>query len=140
VLDAATPPAREAANAIGIAYALTGLLRALPAHVAMGRVAIPDDVAQAAGLDNHDPGRLRSGPELRRAVEAIARAAARHLAVARALRPLPATALPGLLPARIAGQTLKRLERARFDPFSRAGEGDPLQSWRLALAAMTGRF
>ncbi len=47
---------------------------------------------------------------------------------------------PHRLLARIAGRTLRRIERARFDPFAVAGEGDPLQSWRLAFAAMIGRF
>ena len=55
-------------------------------------------------------------------------------------RLLPKRALPALLPARIAGRSLARLERAGFDPFSGAGESDPLQSWRLAFAALTGRF
>jgi NADH dehydrogenase [ubiquinone] 1 alpha subcomplex assembly factor 6 len=68
-------------------------------------------------------------------------AAARHLAAARALRrDLPKEALPALLPARIAEQALKRLEWARFDPFADAGLRDPLQSWRLAYAALRRRF
>lgn len=141
VLDAATPPAREAADAVGIAYALTGLLRALPVHAATGRVMIPDDIAAEAGLAPGDPAALRSGPALCRAVERIARKAEQHLATAHRLRrAIPAAALPALLPARIAGRTLKRLERGGFDPFRVAGEGDPLQSWRLAFAALIGRF
>jgi NADH dehydrogenase [ubiquinone] 1 alpha subcomplex assembly factor 6 len=141
VLDAATPQARTAAREIGAGYALAGLIRAMPFHAQTGRLWIPDDVAAAAGFDPRDYGALRSTPALRQAVAAIAAAATRRLAAARALRRgLPKAALPALLPARIAARALKRLGRTGFDPFARAGESDPLQSWRLALAAITGRF
>ena len=140
-LAAATPQAEAAAIEIGIAYALIGLIRAMPVHARLGRLMIPDDVAAEAGLDPADYTALRATPTLRRAVELVARAAARRLDAGRAMRPdLPRAALPALLPARIAATALDRLERAGFDPFSGAGEGDPLQSWRLAFAAMTGRF
>ena len=140
-LDVATPQAQAAANEIGIAYALTGLIRAMPAHAAAGRCFIPDDVAAAAGLDPGDYAAMRTTPALRNAVRVVGEAASRRLAAARAMRGgLPKAALPALLPARIAAAALKRLERAGFDPFSRAGAGDPLQSWRLAYAALVGRF
>jgi len=141
VLGAATPEAEAAATEIGIAYALTGLLRAVPAHAGMGRLMIPGDVAAETGLDPTGYATAPATPALRRAVDIIARIAANHLAAARDVRAvLPKRALPALLPARIAGRSLARLERAGFDPFSGAGESDPLQSWRLAFAALTGRF
>lgn len=141
ILDAAVPAAVDAASEIGIAYALTGLIRAMPAHAAAGRRMIPDDIAANVGLDPADYAALRTTPALRLAVEAIARTAWRHLAAARALRGhLPRAALPAVLLARIAATALARLERAGFDPFAGAGESDPLQSWRLAVAALTGRF
>jgi phytoene synthase len=142
VLEAATPPAREAGRHIGIAYALAGLLRALPAHAATGRSFIPDDVAAAAGLDPAHRGALRGTAALSQAVAAVAARAGEHLAAAYALRrDVPGTALPALLPARIAANALQRLERAGFDPFQGAAvEADPLQSWRLAYAALRRRF
>jgi NADH dehydrogenase [ubiquinone] 1 alpha subcomplex assembly factor 6 len=141
VLDVATPEAAAAATGVGIAYALAGLIRAMPAHATSGRLMIPDDVAAEAGVDPGDYARGRTTPGLRRAVETMARAASRHLVVARSSRgSIPRAAVPALLPGRIAGKALHRIERAGFDPFSGAGESDPLQSWRLAFAAMTGRF
>jgi NADH dehydrogenase [ubiquinone] 1 alpha subcomplex assembly factor 6 len=139
-LDAATPAAQTAARHVGIAYALAGLLRAMPLHAAAGRSFVPEDVAAEAGLDPAVP--PRSTPALRTAVATIAARATQHLAAARAMRrELPATALPALLPARIAANALRRLERAGFDPFQgTAIVGDPLQSWRLAYAALTRRF
>lgn len=141
VLGATMPQTATVAAEIGIAYALTGVIRALPLHARAGRTMIPDDIAKDAGLDWGDYGALRATPALRRAVEAIARAAEHHLDAARAMRrDVPKAAMPALLSARVAAHALKRLERASFDPFSGAGESDPLQSWRLAFAAMSGRF
>jgi NADH dehydrogenase [ubiquinone] 1 alpha subcomplex assembly factor 6 len=140
-LDAVAPAAQAAASEIGIAYALAGLIRAMPVHAATGRLWIPDDLARQAGLDPRDYAALRGTPALRRAVEMMAAEATRRLAASRALRrDVSTVALPALLPARIATRALKHLERAGFDPFGSAGFGDPLQSWRLAVAAMTGRF
>jgi NADH dehydrogenase [ubiquinone] 1 alpha subcomplex assembly factor 6 len=141
VLGAATPRAREAATEIGIAYALTGLIRAMPAHIAAGRIMIPDDIAAETELDRSNRAALSGSPALRRSVTILAETASRHLAAARAMRrDLPEEALPALLPARIAEQALRRLERAEFDPFADAGLRDPLQSWRLAYAALRRRF
>jgi NADH dehydrogenase [ubiquinone] 1 alpha subcomplex assembly factor 6 len=141
VLNAATVEAQKAGTTIGIAYALAGLLRALPMHLRSGRLMIPDDVAAEAGLDPSEYAAGYVTPALRRAVEAITRAARHHLDAARIMRAdLPKAALPALLPARIAAATLKRLKQAGFDPFSSAVASDPLQSWRLAYAALTRRF
>jgi NADH dehydrogenase [ubiquinone] 1 alpha subcomplex assembly factor 6 len=140
-LDEATPQAQAAATEIGIAYALAGLIRAMPVHALTGRRMIPDDIATEAGLEARDYAALRHSPALCRAVTILAESARRHLAAARAIgRDLPRTALPALLPARIVDHVLNRLERAGFDPFSRAVESDPLQSWRLAWAASRRRF
>jgi phytoene synthase len=142
VLDAATPAALAAGRHVGIAYALAGLVRAMPVHAQTGRSFIADDIAAEAGLDPRDYAALRSTPALRRAVEMLVGAASRHLAAARALRhDVPSAALPALLPARIADTALRRLERARFDPFAGAAVRlDPLQSWRLLSAALRRRF
>ncbi|HZK90322.1 MAG TPA: squalene/phytoene synthase family protein [Stellaceae bacterium] len=139
-LGAATPAAREAGRHVGIAYALSGILRALPHLARVGRLMLPADLAAQAGLDPHDIS--RNLPALREVAAAIAAAAARHLGAARALRPqIPARGFPALLQARIAAQALRRLERARFDPLApEIGRGDPLQPWRLAAASLLKRF
>jgi NADH dehydrogenase [ubiquinone] 1 alpha subcomplex assembly factor 6 len=118
VLGATDPASRDAARHIGIAYGLAGLSRAMPFYAATGRPPLPADLP----------------------LQTVAGAAARHLAAARALRrEVPAAALPALLPARIADGALRCLERAGYDPF-KMPPGDPLQSWRLAYAALTKRF
>ena len=124
---------------IGIAYALSGLMRALPLLAAAGRPIIPAEIAVRYGLD---PGDARGTPELRGAVAEIAAAARTRLGAARALGgSIARTALPALLPAVIAARALRRLEWANYDPFDPVlARPDALQIWRLATAALRRRF
>jgi NADH dehydrogenase [ubiquinone] 1 alpha subcomplex assembly factor 6 len=131
-----------AAAHIGIAYALAGLLRAMPFHARTGRSYIPADLASEGGLDPRDYSDLRTTPGLRRAVSRIAETAESHLVSARQLRAeVPRGALPALLPGVIADRALVRLQRAGWNPFDpRVAAPDTLQSWRLAAAVWRGRF
>jgi phytoene synthase len=138
-LDAA---ALVAARHVGIAFALSGLVRALPLRIATGRPLIPVDVAQRNRLDVHNPGQMRNSASLRAAVGEIAAAAENHLRTARGSRDaVPPAALAALLPAVIAGRSLRRLRRFGYDPFNPLLQRrDPLQSWRLAAAMVRRRF
>jgi NADH dehydrogenase [ubiquinone] 1 alpha subcomplex assembly factor 6 len=118
VLGAGGPAAIAAARDIGIAYALAGLIRALPFHTGAGRAHLPADLAVAD----------------------IARTATAHLAAARR-HATPRPALPALLPAIVAERFLRRLERAGCDPFAPSlAAPDPLQSWALFAAFVRNRF
>lgn len=141
-LDEREATALAAARAIGIAHALTGLLRAIPFHARQKRLYLPRDRVAAAGLTvESDLFELRASPALARVVAEVAAAASRHLADARSLSPaLPRRALPALLPAALARADLARLRRAGFDPFDRRVAGpDPLRSWRLTFAMLRRR-
>ena len=135
--------ALAAGRAIGIGYALSGLLRAVPFHARLKRLYLPRDLAAVEGLRvEQELFELRSPPALRRVVEKVARAAADHLATARSLRrEVPRAALPALLPAVLAAADLARLERASYDPFDRrVAAPDPWRGWRLAAAALARRY
>ena len=136
------PGSGEAGLHVGIAYSLAGLLRAMPFHARAGRQLIPFDIALRSGVREQDYRALRSTPALRSATAELAAAASRHLGLARAHRArIPRSALPALLPAVVARRSLLRLERAAYDPFDPAvAAPDPLQSWRLAAAALFSRF
>jgi NADH dehydrogenase [ubiquinone] 1 alpha subcomplex assembly factor 6 len=123
---------------VGVAYALAGLLRAMPYHAAAGRSYLPD----AYGADPEDYRKRRATPGLCAAVAGIAGAAERHLAAARAnRRAVPRSAQAAFLPATIASRYLRRLKWAANDPFSPTlSTPDPLQSWRLLAASLHGRF
>jgi NADH dehydrogenase [ubiquinone] 1 alpha subcomplex assembly factor 6 len=142
VLDAGDATAVGAARHVGIAFALSGLLRALPLRMAAGRPLIPADLARRNGLDVDSPGPRHGTPALRTAVAEIAAAAMAHLRDARQSRPLvQRAALPALLPAVIADRSLRRLGRAGHDPFNPLlQQRDPLQSWRLTAAMLRRRF
>jgi phytoene synthase len=142
VLGARAPVATEAGLDIGIAYSLAGLLRAMPFHARAGRQFIPADIAARSGLSEQDYRALRSTPALRSATAELAAAASGHLGAARAHRAkIPRSALPALLPAIVAQRSLLRLKRAAYDPFDPAlAIPDPLQSWRLAAAALFNRY
>jgi phytoene synthase len=142
ILGSHDPTTREAGFHVGIAYALTGLLRAMPFQAPAGRCFIPTEVAAQTGLAAEDYRALRSTEALRAASGRLATAALRHLCSARAHRKrIPRSALPALLPAVVAQRTLTRLKRAGYDPFDPAlAAPDPLQSWRLAVASLRNRF
>jgi NADH dehydrogenase [ubiquinone] 1 alpha subcomplex assembly factor 6 len=135
--------ARAAGRAVGIAYALTGLLRAVPFHARARRLYLPRALCQSAGLEI-DRGlfELRSTPALPQVVAPVAARAAFHLEEARALSPdVPRAALPALLPAVLARADLARLARAGYDPFAPpVAAPDPWRAWRLVFAALRKRY
>jgi NADH dehydrogenase [ubiquinone] 1 alpha subcomplex assembly factor 6 len=139
-LGADDAAAREAGRAVGLAWALLGLVRAIPYHARTRRLYIPEEIARAASLDPEQVFALRPSPALADAVARLVAAAAEHLAAARRPSP-PRAALPALLPARLADHHLKRLARARYDVFDpRLAAPGALTSLRLALAAAAGRY
>jgi len=142
ILGARDPAVGEAGHHVGIAYALAGLLRAMPFHARAGRRFIPAEIAARTGLGDEDYRSLRGTPALRAASAELAAAAFRHVDRAGAVRrKLPRSALPALLPARIARHALIRLKRAGYDPFDpHLASPDPLQGWRLATAVLFNRF
>jgi NADH dehydrogenase [ubiquinone] 1 alpha subcomplex assembly factor 6 len=143
VLGEGGEAAQAAGRAVGIAYALSGLLRAVPFHARARRLYLPRDLVEAAGLEiERGLFELKPSPALSRVVEGVAARALAHLAAAQALRPkLSRAALPALLPAVLARADLARLARAGYDPFApRVARPDPWRSWRLALASLRGRY
>src|SRR5690606_20512359 len=114
-LGAADPAALTAGREVGIAWALTGLARAVPFHARARRQYLPEAVMAAARADSRDLFALRPTAPLAEAVRSIADAARRHLAAARAVPGVPKEALPALLPATLAGLYLERLERIGHD-------------------------
>jgi phytoene synthase len=134
-------PAAEAAHHLGVAWALTGLARAVPFHARQKRSYLPADLTSAAGLDMGEPFALRASPARARVGEESAVRAADNLQAVRRLRKeLPRTAAPPLLFDPLAEDHLKRLRRAGFDPFDPGVQAErPGTVWRLAWAAWLRR-
>jgi NADH dehydrogenase [ubiquinone] 1 alpha subcomplex assembly factor 6 len=129
---------RSAGTDVGVAWALTGLLRAVPVHAAQGRVWLPSSVlADCEGVR-----RGRSSPELLQAVSIIATAADQRLASARKLAgSMGKAGQAALLPASLASSDLGMLARAGYDPFEamRRGAG-PGRTMGLIWNGLRGRF
>lgn len=142
MLEAASPAALKAGEHVGIAFAVAGLLRAIPFHARAGRMLVPASLAAGAGLDPQSVLAMRCSAPLRSCVAELAALAAAHLAEARLLRrEVPRAALPALLPARLAERHLARLRRAGHDPFDPGLPApDGVRAWLLGYAALTGRY
>ncbi len=119
VLGASGKNENEAAGHVGAAWALVGLLRALPLHTSVKRVYLPSDLMARHGFDRE---RLVATPppqNLSEAVAEIAEVALERLAKSRALAShVKAVALPVLLSAVIVNAYLRRLARAHHDPYA----------------------
>lgn len=109
---------RTAGRHVGIAWALTGLLRAVLYHARVNRFLLPADLMAKAALSTHDVKERKNAERVAGVVAEIAAIAHAHLAKARGLRTqVDRRALPALLPAVLADGYLKALSRRRFDVF-----------------------
>ncbi len=141
VLGASGKNENEAVGQVGVAWALIGLLRALPLHTSAKRVYLPSDLMARHGFDRE---RLIAKPppqKLNEAVAEIADVARERLVASRALRAdVEATALPVLLHAIIANAFLRRLARAQHDPYAVRGFRPVLLPLTLAVNAYFKRY
>jgi phytoene synthase len=122
----------QAVRAAGIAYGLTGLMRALPVHARRGRVDIPEDALLRHGTS---PAKLLAGEasegltellaDLRETARGALRSARQHVAE------LPPAARPAFLPLALVDPYLSAL--AKVDPLHQVADINPLtRFWRLA--------
>ncbi len=134
--------ANDAADRIGVAWSLVGLLRSVPFHARRRRLYLPQDLLAQANIDRDRLFEGRPGERLREITRHLAGRAAEHLARARAMgRAVPSAARPVLLPAILADTHLRRLARAGYDPFAAALQR-PLggEALRLSWAALLKRY
>jgi phytoene synthase len=141
-LETGGEEAAEAAREVGIAYALAGLIRAIPFHARARRSFIPADLAAEVGLDVATLFELKPSPALAAAVERLAERASRRLASARSRRQrVPGNAMPALLPARVASGYLRDIEAVRHNAFDpRLPVASARTVLRLAWGALTRRY
>ncbi|SRR5579885_371239 len=132
--DAHDALAREA----GIAYALTGLLRALPFHAAQHRLYLPADLLAREHLSREEIFAGHASPKLASVRRGIAERAAARLASARR-RPRPGKFIAAVLPAALVPLYLKRMTKPGFNPFRDTADVPlPRRQWRLLHSALRG--
>lgn len=142
ILGDPTPGVREAGEATGVAWALTGLLRAVPFHASRRRLYLPANLMAAAGLASGQLFEHGSSPALIPVVHAVAREAATWLSRAReSAAQVPRRFQPALLPATLAAGYLRRLKTAGYDPFDgRVQQTPPWRVWALAAKRLIGGY
>ena len=124
--------AADASGHAGVAYAITGLLRALPLTSARGQVYLPLDLLERHGVSAEDVRARRSGPGLAAALRELCAEARSHLAKAEArIAALPKAAAAAYAPLAVAPGYLARLERGADAPFGAVVE---VPQWRRQLA------
>jgi phytoene/squalene synthetase len=129
------------AHEAGVAYGLTGILRAIPFAASRRRLYLPLDLLKP---ENISPDDIFAGkadrPKLRHVMSAIAAHARAHYEAARK-RPIPGHALPALMPAILVPLYLRKISRAGFDPLRSPSD---IANYRKQIAflkaAMTGRI
>ncbi|MEE7440651.1 phytoene/squalene synthase family protein [Methylobacterium oryzae] len=122
------PGGAGAAGHAGVAYGITGLLRALPWHARAGQVYLPADILGRYGVTREDIVTGRGGPGLRRACADLRALARQHLKAFEAARPTIApSAGAAFLPTALVEPYLAAMERASYDPLNTPVE---LPRWR----------
>lgn len=133
-------PQSEIFKSAGIAYALTGLLRALPVHASQGRLYLPLDLLRSHDVDPHRvfAGEMTEG--LRRAIGEVATRAQTLLATARKCK-VDRAHIPALLPVSLCDRYLKIVKAPDFDPFRQPTDVPAFaRQLRMATKRLAGRF
>ncbi|CTQ42208.1 phytoene/squalene synthase family protein [Roseibium aggregatum] len=126
-----------AAGHAGVAYALTGLMRALPWHASRQQMYLPKDVCDRHNLDVQSVFRGETTAELR-AVLAEMRGHVRHHIgrVRQTSKDVPAACQAAYLPLVLVEPFLKKLEREDLDPLKQVAEMSQLRrQWMLWRAS-----
>ncbi len=112
------PAAMEIAVVLGEGLQITNILRDLDEDAAEGRLYLPQDLLEAAGIDAGEPGAVLSHPGLPRVCEALARMAWERFQRTRVLlRDCHRRALrPCILMMEVYVRVLERLERRGWSP------------------------
>jgi phytoene synthase len=141
IVGAGDRDAREPARSLGTAWALTGLLRAVPFHARQRRLYLPRDKVSVADISVARLFDLKPDSGLPTVMRGVADQAATLLRQARAgFKGIPRAARSPLLLATLADVYLKDLLREAWDPFVlERSPGHPLIVARLAIGAMMGR-
>ena len=140
-LGIAEGPAHEAALPLGTAWAMTGLMRAVPFHARQRRVYLPTAVVEEVAVEMGELFELRPHAGLAKAIERLVERAREHLDAGRRMaRHAGRAALPPLMVAALCDGYLRAIERAGFDVFSdRVQSPDRLRQWRLLWRSLRGR-
>jgi phytoene synthase len=123
----ADPGSAAAAGHAGVAYALTGIMRALPRTAGRHQSFLPEAMINSRSVDAEAMFAGRVTPELRSLLADLRTIARQHLAEAeRELDEIDPIVKPAFLPLALLRPYLARMDRKDYDPFT----GVELAPWR----------
>jgi phytoene synthase len=133
-LDERGPQLEQAASKAGLAYGLTGLMRALPVHAARGRVDLPADALHEHGASPEAILAGKTDQGLLALLAAFRDKAKNALAEARNLvATLDGRARTAFVPLCLVEPYLAALAKAGHDPLHEVADINPLyRLWRMA--------
>ena len=141
ILGVTDEPALQAANHVGVGWALVGLLRAVPFHAARKQLFLPAELVDRHELVRGDLFELRRSNALTAITKEIAARADWYLSDAETKNAFTRSNLAAVLPATIARRHLKSLARAGWDPLDPTAQGIAHgRAWRLFLSYLRGRI
>lgn len=112
------PGGADAAGHCGVAYGITGLLRALPWHAARGQIFLPEDMLKKHGASREDLISGRPSDGLRATIGELIDIARAHLAAGTGkLNEVDAGARAAFLPVSLVEPYLRKMAKRGFDPF-----------------------
>lgn len=111
------PGGATACGHAGVAYALTGLMRAFPWHAAEGQVYLPADILARNGVTRDDIVRGRGGPGVLYTLKELREIVRGHLKKLTSLgETIPSGLKPAFLPVALVEPYLRRMEVGGYDP------------------------
>jgi len=141
-LDIRDPAALTAADHAGTAWALSGLLRAMPRALGSGWQYLPAALCEKHGFVLKNLAEPADRQELVSLVRELSGYIDREIDAARALRDdIPGSAVTALLPVSYSDYCQRQLRKAGYDPFDlRVVSSPPMIAWRLFFRAKLGRY
>lgn len=135
--DGRDPGTATAAGHAGVAYALTGLMRALPWHASRQQMYLPKDVCERHNLDTESVFRGETTPELRAVLAEMRGHVRHHLGrVRQVAEEVPTACQSAFLPLVLVEPFLKKLEQHSLDPLKQVAELSQLRrQWILWRAS-----
>lgn len=133
---------RSTARLVGTAWALTGLVRALPFQAQKRRSMLPGDLLDRHGVSRQDIHELRQPEALFPAVQEVCGLAGDKLSEARAGRSgIGRRQLPALHIASLTQSYLKQLRKMAYNPYDPRMATKPVsRTMRMMLRHWTNRF
>ena len=125
--DGQDPGTAGAAGHAGVAYAITGLMRALPVHSRRGQLFLPVAMIATRGLDTRTLFAGKATPELKTLLADLRTIARQHLTEAeREIADLVPQVKAAFLPLAFVRPYLDRMDRDDYEPFA----GVEISPWR----------